>query len=435
MSRTPLLSLAALAAVAALTLAPATDAAPQAAPTPAPSTTASSATDSSATVLSATGPTAQSVSAKAGGQARKSAFLPVPQASADSPVPPSAHLHSEDSLTPTEGTASVGLTTASRPTAPASAFTVSTAALTTTATATATTASTTTSPAVRTCPMRFGVGTPGGSGASSELAEVASLTGEKPAMILAYKDFKQPVPYWELEQARSAGATTLLTWEPWVWGGGLNQPAYSLDRIAAGDHDAYITDWAKRLASWGNPVMLRFGHEMNGNWYPWSEGVNGNGTGDYVAAWRHVHDIFTKAGASNVEWVWNPNVPYWGSTPLDGLYPGDAYVDTVALDGYNWGTSQSWSSWQHPWELFGWGLSEMRRIAPGKEIIVAETASAEAGGSKAKWNADLVYYLAREPGVTGLVWFHYNKETDWRINSTTTSATALANELAKRPCP
>ncbi|MFF0989127.1 glycoside hydrolase family 26 protein [Kocuria nitroreducens] len=288
---------------------------------------------------------------------------------------------------------------------------------------------------VRNCPLRFGVGTPSGPAAAGELAEVASLTGEKPSIILSYKDFNQPVPFYELEQARSAGASTLLTWEPWTWGGGIDQRAYSLDAIASGAHDDYIRSWAEQLAAWDNPVMLRFAHEMNGNWYPWAEGVNGNEAGDYVAAYRHVHDIFSAAGADNVEWVWNPNTTYWGSTPMAGLYPGDAYVDTVGLDGYNWGTSQSWSSWQQPWELFGWGLDEARSVAPGKPILIGEVASAEAGGSKAEWNAHLVYYLASQPDVTGMVWFNENKETDWRINSSTSSASALASELAKRPCP
>ena len=49
---------------------------------------------------------------------------------------------------------------------------------------------------------------------------------------------------------------------------------------------------------------------MNGSWFPWSEGVNGNRAGEYVAAWRHVHDIFTAVGATNVTWVWCPNVDY-----------------------------------------------------------------------------------------------------------------------------
>ena len=95
----------------------------------------------------------------------------------------------------------------------------------------------------------------------------------------------------------------LLTWEPWAWGSGTSQPAYSLDRITAGDFDSYLRQWGQALADWGHPVMLRFGHEMNGNWYPWSEQLNGNGPGDYVAAWRHIHDVVASTGTSNVTWL------------------------------------------------------------------------------------------------------------------------------------
>lgn len=284
-----------------------------------------------------------------------------------------------------------------------------------------------------TAALRFGVGTPGGPLASAELDQVTALAGEAPSIILSYKDFKQPAPIKELEAVRTRGAKTLLTWEPWTWGGGTNQPAYSLDRITAGDFDPYIRKWGQDLASWGHPVMLRFGHEMNGNWYPWSEQVNSNGTGDYVNAWRHVHDVVAATGASNITWIWNPNVPYWGSTPLTGLYPGETYVDAVALDGYNWGTSASWSSWVSPSQLFNDGLAQLRKLAPGKPILIAETSSAEQGGSKADWNTSLVSYLSAQADVTAVVWFHFDKETDWRINSTTTSAQALAQALAARP--
>nr|WP_285320774.1 hypothetical protein [Pseudarthrobacter sp. lyk4-40-TYG-27] len=58
---------------------------------------------------------------------------------------------------------------------------------------------------------------------------------------------------------------------------------------------------------------------MNSNWYPWSEQGNGNGPGDYVSACRHVHDVVASTGATNITWVWNPNVPNWGSTPLTDL--------------------------------------------------------------------------------------------------------------------
>jgi hypothetical protein len=280
--------------------------------------------------------------------------------------------------------------------------------------------------------LRFGVGTPGGPLASAELDEVAALAGEAPSIILSYKDFNQAPPLAELEAARSRGAVVLLTWEPWAWGGGTSQPAYALDRITAGDFDPYLRQWGQALANWGHPVMLRFGHEMNGNWYPWSEQLNGNGPGDYVAAWRHVHDVVASAGAANVTWVWNPNVPYWGSAPLTALYPGAAYVDAVALDGYNWGTSASWSTWVSPSELFGQGLAELRGLAPGKQILIGETSSAEQGGSKAEWASSLVGYLAAQGDVTALTWFHFNKETDWRINSSTAAADALRSALAAR---
>jgi hypothetical protein len=287
-------------------------------------------------------------------------------------------------------------------------------------------------PPVSTARLRFGAATPNGPLASAELDEVARLAGESPSSVLFYKDFLQAPPISEMNAARARGAVPLVAWEPWAWGGGLDQPAYALDRIAAGDFDARIVEWGQALAAWGYPVQLRFAHEMNGDWYPWAEGVNGNGAGDYVQAWRHVHDVVAATGASNVSWVWSPNVPYWGSTDLAGLFPGAGYVDVVALDGYNWGTSASWSGWISPQDLFAPGIAELRALAPGLPILIAETASSEAGGSKAAWNTDLVSYLAAQPDVMGFVWFHMQKEADWRINSSDASAAAFKSALAAR---
>jgi hypothetical protein len=280
--------------------------------------------------------------------------------------------------------------------------------------------------------LEFGVSTPSGFHGAAELDAVTALAGEAPTMVLAFSDFTKELDVAGLQAVRARGALPVLTWEPWRAGYGVSQPAYSLDRIAAGDHDAYLTRWGQGLATYGAPVQLRFAHEMNGNWYPWSEGVNGNATGDYVAAWRHVHGVVTAAGATNVQWVWAPNVPYSGSTPLPGLYPGDAYVDVVALDGYNFGTSQTWSTWLSPEALFGPGLQQLRTIAPGKEVLVAETGSSELGGDKAAWIGELVRYLDAQPDVSAFVWFHFDKETDWRINSSPASADAFRAALTAR---
>ncbi|WP_217631238.1 glycosyl hydrolase [Modestobacter sp. DSM 44400] len=84
-------------------------------------------------------------------------------------------------------------------------------------------------------------------------------------------------------------------------------------------------------------MTIRLMHEMNGNWYPWGSGANGNQPGEFVLAWRHVHDRFTALGVTNVAWTWAPNAVYTGGAPLAPLYPGDAYVDAVGLSNYNWG--------------------------------------------------------------------------------------------------
>lgn len=280
--------------------------------------------------------------------------------------------------------------------------------------------------------LRFGLVVDGGPLAVSTLTQAAQSAGERPSVEMWYADFAQPVPVAQLDAVVSRGASPIITWEPWLWGGGLNQRAYALDRITAGDHDSYIRSWAVGLRNWGRPVTLRFAHEMNGSWYPWAEGVNGNGAGDYVAAWRHVHSIVTAAGATNVSWMWSPNTPPTGPVALSRLYPGAAYVNSVALDGYNWGTTRSWSSWTSPSALFGKGLTELRSLAPGKPIMIGETASAEGGGSKATWIRDLLKYLSAQPDVSGFIWFQMNKESDWRFNSSAASRIAFAAALATR---
>jgi len=286
-------------------------------------------------------------------------------------------------------------------------------------------------PPVSSSPLRFGLIPAAGMAAATEIDATSRLVNEQPSIILGYKDFLQSAPIADLDAVTTRGAVPMITWEPWNASvGGAVQPSYTLAAIAGGGFDAYIRQWGLDLAVWGKPVMLRFAHEMNGDWYPWSESVNGNKPGDYVRAWKHVHDVIAAAGASNITWVWAPN----GGGPgnMAEMYPGDTYVDVLGLDAYNWGTTQTWSSWQAPDAIFGTYLAQLRTIAPGKNILVTETASTETGGSKADWITALVPYLKAQPNVTGFFWFNLNKETNWRINSSTTSSDAFAAALAAR---
>lgn len=64
--------------------------------------------------------------------------------------------------------------------------------------------------------------------------------------------------------------------------------------------------------------------------------------------------------------------------------------------------------------------------------MIAETSSSGAGVSKATWNTNFFSYLSAQADVIAVVWFHINKEADWRINSSDTAASAFRTGLANR---
>ncbi len=235
--------------------------------------------------------------------------------------------------------------------------------------------------------------------------------------------------YW-MNDVRSHGAIPLLTWDPNDPAiGSPVQPAYTLQNIINGNFDAYITRWAQDSKAWGHPYFLRFAHEMNGNWNAWSEQVNGNKPGQFVLAWRHVHDIFTRLGVSNVTWVWAPNIDFSVSTPLRELYPGDAYVDWAGMSGYNWGNIGG-HVWQSFSSLFSQTYNDILSIT-SRPIMIAETASTEQDGNKPGWISDaFVTQLPHHfPRIRAVVWFNESKETDWQIESSTGAQGAFASAI------
>ena len=255
----------------------------------------------------------------------------------------------------------------------------------------------------------------------------AEMVGKRPSIVMWYQDWattgvKEFDPT-SMNEVVERGAMPIVTWEPADYTRRLDQPQYTLKTIIAGDHDEHVRRWARDAAAWGKPFYLRFAHEMNGDWYPWSVSkppVNGNESADeYVAAWRHVRDIFEEEGATNVRWIWNPDLTSPDRPSYSSLYPGDKYVDWVAIDAYNWGTSQPGeSSWRTFPEIFDASYREMDALTD-KPMMVGETASAESGGDKAAWirQTFLTDIPSRYPQVRAVVWFHRSKEADWRVNS------------------
>ena len=138
----------------------------------------------------------------------------------------------------------------------------------------------------------------------------------------------------EMETIRTHGEIPFFSWASSMLPASTNQPNFQLSDVIEGKFDSYIRAWATAAKAWGHPFFLRFNWEMNGNWFQWSEGANGNRAGEYVAARRHVHDIFTSVGATNATWTWCPNVDPEGKFQnLALLYPGNEYVDGRASTG------------------------------------------------------------------------------------------------------
>jgi hypothetical protein len=237
-----------------------------------------------------------------------------------------------------------------------------------------------------------------------------------------------------LENIRRHGSIPVLSWSSQSIPSSVSEPDYQLSDVIAGTYDDYIREFATKAKSWGHPFFLRFNWEMNGDWFPWSEGVNGNNPGEYVAAWRHVHDIFTAVGATNVSWVWCPNVEWNGTLAnIAPTYPGDAYVDWTGLDGYNWGTNPArHGKWETFSELFRATYDEIAgSIAPSKPLMIAEVGSTEIGGSKASWIADMLARVPVEyPNVQALLWFDkFDDGMDWPIETSGAATSAFAEGI------
>jgi hypothetical protein len=243
-----------------------------------------------------------------------------------------------------------------------------------------------------------------------------------------------PFPTTPFNSIRGRGAIPFFSWSSQSLPSSVNEPDYQLADITAGDYDGYIREFAQAAAAWGHPFFLRFDWEMDGTWFPWGM-ANGNSAADYIAAWRHVHGIFTAAGATNASWVWCPYVnPNSTLTDMATLYPGDAYVDWTCLDGYNWGPSatptRTWRSFTY---LFGPSYRQITEsVAPSKPILVGETASSEVGGSKRGWISNAFAALPTEfPKIQGLIWFDkYDDGMDWPLESSTAAAAAFKAGIA-----
>ncbi|MBW8828420.1 MAG: hypothetical protein JF606_03105 [Burkholderiales bacterium] len=242
----------------------------------------------------------------------------------------------------------------------------------------------------------------------------------QPAAAMWFTRFGSAFPEQQILFLAQRGIAAQVTWEPW----GHGNAAIPLADILAGRWDSTIDAWAQGAARVDLPFMLRVGHEFNGDWYPWCIVNNGRQPELFAKVHRYIVNRFRAAGANKVRWVWcfnNDSTPAASWNDPRAAYPGDDYVHWIGIDGYNFGTSQSWSQWKPFSQVFANAVTMARKIAPSKPIVLAEMGCSETGGDKAAWIQRMFSDIETLPNVRAFTWFDTTKETSWALTSSDTS--------------
>jgi mannan endo-1,4-beta-mannosidase len=260
----------------------------------------------------------------------------------------------------------------------------------------------------------FGVEAPGAPDSLRPVQSFAASAGVRPNLIGEYLSWNNPLDVKAVQNAWSYGALYYMVWEPYHT---------TVAAIADGRSNRYITRFAREVRALNLPLAISFGHEFNGFWYPW--GTTGTTAAEFVAAWRLIHRLFAAAHATNVIWVWDPNViSAEPQLPLSAYYPGDAYVDWIGITGYFSTTGPDTFD-----GLYGPTMQEIRGFTV-KPFFIAET-SVETGSGAAAAARDLVSRVRQRSDVLGFVWFDFYKAgVDWRLGSRPPVRMAIATGLA-----
>jgi beta-mannanase len=213
---------------------------------------------------------------------------------------------------------------------------------------------------------------------------------------------------------------------------------------SSGRHDAYLDQIVAHAVTYPHDLYVRPWPEMNGDWQtfqptPRGELPHGGTYAEFVAAWRHVVDYTRARGATNLKWVFNPTTDtYAETTPVAKIWPGDAYVDVLGLDGFNWGRDNTWGKWLSFKRIYTRQYRNLTALSPTDPVWVCEFGTKEprkADGapvdrrhSKAAWLRDALKHKGM-PRIEVMIHFNEKKERDWRIESSKDSVRMLRKLL------
>jgi mannan endo-1,4-beta-mannosidase len=246
------------------------------------------------------------------------------------------------------------------------------------------------------------------------VAGFAATTGTRPRLVLFYSNWREPFRYGFAKAAFSHGAAVIVQIQPWQT---------PLAAIAAGKYDRYLRSYAAAVRAFARPVVIGFGHEMNGGWYPW--GHTHQSPQAFAAAWRHIVDVFRSEGAGNVTWLWTASSSAHG--PLRAYWPGSRYVTWVGVDGYYDRRRSSFHS------VFQRTITAVRKFSQAP-ILLAEAAIGPVAG-QARMIPNLFAGI-HSCHLIGLVWYDVAQHQgiyhqDWHLEGHPRALAAFRRGVAR----
>jgi hypothetical protein len=230
--------------------------------------------------------------------------------------------------------------------------------------------------------------------------------GAKPGYILWYIQIGEDFPLHVTEHNKEMGIATVINHDIKSDGFTPGKNEGLLKEIARGKWDNYFRQFAQKARDLEVDVYYRFGYEMNGDWFPWCEKPK-----LYIQAWKHVWKVFKKEKAFNIKWVFSPSV-VWGQKNFNNdilpYYPGEHFVDIVALDGYNFG---DYHDKYHTWESFYhvYASSVAGLMSFNKPMWIAEI-GCPSDPRRQKWLRDFLEFFDNNSCFEVFFWFNENKE-------------------------
>lgn len=238
------------------------------------------------------------------------------------------------------------------------------------------------------------------------------------------------------------------------WNDGCSDRKYRLQKIIDGKFDKKLRAYAQAAKAVPGPLIIEFGTEVNGDWFPWSGHCNGGATtggfGDpavadgperFRAAYRHIIDLFRSQDVRNVTWMLHLNAYGASDEPWNSFkayYPGDDYIDWIGVSVYGAQTPRELRDWNPTFrEVMDYAYPRLAAISRTKPIAVLEFGVVEYKG-KATWIASALNDLSngRYPRIKAISYWHSdwdNFDGTWsrmRIDSSPSALAAYRQSIA-----